>query len=292
MFSYLRKSIPSDLQRLRVMFSDKNYRIAEFKGLKRDFVIGASAASFFFGAGDIIGQCIEEKQKEKQFSWLGWDKIRTGVVMSEGFLLNGVLLIPFFRFLDIVFQSPPAGAALPKYVISWGPALKKVCVLQFCFVPVSCALFLFLTPSLEFIAYRIILAENPPSWQDSKRTDLSKSIQNSQVKGESEESQEVNFYTDETMLQRAMKKESYVEGILEGAASASSKFKDVYATSLMIWPLIDILNLRYIPLTFRPIWDSAIDMFWTSFLTFKSHKQEDEDNRVTHEGEKIVQHAL
>eukprot|EP00388_Colpodella_angusta_P008741 GDKJ01023716.1.p1 GENE.GDKJ01023716.1~~GDKJ01023716.1.p1 ORF type:complete len:273 (-),score=28.01 GDKJ01023716.1:248-1066(-) len=272
MLRFIAKTIPSDLKNSFRILRDRNLRIQSYKGLGRDFLIGASASFTLFGISDLSSQYLERNKSDSPLNYDTWDRIRTGVVATQGFFLNGVLLTPFYRFLEVTFSTTPVTNS--KFIINWGPAFKKVIFLQMCFVPLSTATFLFLTPVLEFAAYRILLDRNPPNWKPSESGITGLPIVE-------------NFHEGETRFRRMFFADSYNEGLIEGHRSVSEKFKGVYLTSCWIWPAIDVMNMKLTPLPLRPVFDSFMDMFWTSFLTLIAHEDGISQEKERNEHKKL-----
>ncbi|PFH37389.1 Mpv17 / PMP22 family protein [Besnoitia besnoiti] len=53
----------------------------------------------------------------------------------------------------------------------------------------------------------------------------------------------------------------------EGLLCIRQSLREVYVASWYVWPLSDVINFRFIPLTFRPLWDTTLDLFWTVYLS-------------------------
>ena len=55
------------------------------------------------------------------------------------------------------------------------------------------------------------------------------------------------------------------------------KFKNDYATALkvnyMIWPAVQIINFKFVPMQHRVIVVNIVALFWNTYLAYASHKQ-------------------
>jgi protein Mpv17 len=58
-----------------------------------------------------------------------------------------------------------------------------------------------------------------------------------------------------------------------------ASFYDTWLLDCSIWPVINIINYRMVPLIYRPIFNGFADVFWQSYLNYvsfkKSHVQSD-----------------
>ncbi|KYF46463.1 Mpv17 / PMP22 family protein [Toxoplasma gondii ARI] len=57
----------------------------------------------------------------------------------------------------------------------------------------------------------------------------------------------------------------------EGILCVQRSFWEVYVASWYVWPVTDVINFRYIPLRYRPLWDTTIDLFWTVYLSVAAY---------------------
>jgi len=202
-----------------------------WKGLRRDVIFNAVAATAIFALSDVVAQVAAPhllKEKDKITSAeepKKLDLVRTAAVASQGWFLNGILLTPFYRGLDVVFGSTyrpnPFFPGIPL----------KILATQIIYMPVATHIFLFATPFLEtFLSY-----------DTSSPHSLTKV------------------------------KESFCNATTVANLQARSNFRSAYESSWMFWPLSDALNFRYIPVSFRPLWDSVVDIVWTAFLSHVAH---------------------
>jgi len=139
--------------------------------------------------------------------------------------LNGILLTPFYRGLDVVFGSTNR----PRPFFPGVPL--KILATQIIYMPVATQIFLFATPFLETLFARDV---------SSLRT-------------------------------LASGRQCFGEAVAVGRESARQNFRPAYESSWLFWPLSDALNFRYVPVAFRPLWDSVVDIIWTAFLSHVSH---------------------
>ncbi|ULT83528.1 hypothetical protein L5515_018488 [Caenorhabditis briggsae] len=47
---------------------------------------------------------------------------------------------------------------------------------------------------------------------------------------------------------------------------------NIYATSLKIWPLVQVVNLCFIPLNYRVILNQVVAFFWNSYLSYTTQR--------------------
>ncbi|WFD34736.1 hypothetical protein MCUN1_001580 [Malassezia cuniculi] len=73
-------------------------------------------------------------------------------------------------------------------------------------------------------------------------------------------------------------------GLMEGHRSVESlgqKFHDVYVPALLanwqVWPLIQLVNFRYMPLRLRVPFTSTCGIFWTLYLSLLNEYKEHDD---------------
>ncbi|KAL7068444.1 Mpv17 / PMP22 family protein [Cryptosporidium serpentis] len=180
--------------------------------------------------------------------------IRTFVVSLEGCIINGILLTPFYYILDYLFDNTKINLisqdkskllninknSILKFYNKdvWSVVLKKVILIQTIFIPFSLGFFLFLTPILEITLNNIFKYD--------------KSFKNSYFHLKS--------------------------GAKYGVKEIKEKFLNIYISSWYFWPLSDIFNLRYLPVSYRPLWDSFVDILWTCFISYSSHNKLEAQN--------------
>lgn len=51
----------------------------------------------------------------------------------------------------------------------------------------------------------------------------------------------------------------------------SSTFIDIWKTDLLIWPISNSINFKYIPVGYQPIWTSFISLGWNTFISYKTN---------------------
>jgi len=227
---------------------------SSWRGLKRDLIINSVGATVIFGASDAISQLVAPYISRKaapstvQLSATSaslspspglspaspgdcsgseaagggdaFSKSRTAVVASQGWLLNGVLLTPFYRALDVVYGA----TNIPGRFFPGVPL--KIITLQVLYMPVATKLFLFTTPFLERL------------WPS----------------GDVESGS------------------SFRAAVSAGAQRAKEDFREVYVSSWWFWPISDAVNFRLIPVSYRPLWDSVVDVVWTAYLSHLVHR--------------------
>ncbi|EEA05149.1 Mpv17 / PMP22 family protein [Cryptosporidium muris RN66] len=180
--------------------------------------------------------------------------IRTFVVSLEGCIINGILLTPFYYTLDYLFDNTKINLisqdkskllninknSILKYYNKhvWLVVLKKVILIQTIFIPFSLGFFLFLTPILEITLNNIFKYD--------------RSFKNSYFHLKS--------------------------GVKYGVKEIKEKFLNIYISSWYFWPLSDIFNIRYLPVSYRPLWDSFVDILWTCFISYSSHNKLEAQN--------------
>ncbi|CBZ53647.1 putative mpv17 / PMP22 family domain-containing protein [Neospora caninum Liverpool] len=82
---------------------------------------------------------------------------------------------------------------------------------------------------------------------------------------------------DRSRTEEAQEEKQFVHGdwfrlaCREGILSIGRSFWEVYIASWYVWPLTDLVNFRYIPLRYRPLWDTTIDLFWTVYLSVAAY---------------------
>ncbi|CDJ65912.1 mpv17 / PMP22 family domain-containing protein, putative [Eimeria necatrix] len=57
----------------------------------------------------------------------------------------------------------------------------------------------------------------------------------------------------------------------EGYEAVRCHFREIYVASLVVWPLSDLINFRFVPLAMRPAWDSLLDFVWAVYLSYAAH---------------------
>ncbi|OII77986.1 MPV17 PMP22 family protein [Cryptosporidium andersoni] len=180
--------------------------------------------------------------------------IRTFVVSLEGCIINGILLTPFYYTLDYLFDNTKINLISQdkskllninkNYILKfynkdvWLVVLKKVILIQTIFIPFSLGFFLFLTPILEITLNNIFKYD--------------RSFKNSYFHLKS--------------------------GVKYGVKEIKEKFLNTYISSWYFWPLSDIFNIRYLPVSYRPLWDSFVDILWTCFISYSSHNKLEAQN--------------
>lgn len=251
--SFLRRNVLFGLENPFHMAS--NVRQSHFHGISHDFFVSAVGSTFLFAGGDIIGQCIESRRILKIHEI---DKLRSWIVGLNGFLINAVMLVPAYRLLELIIQ--PKKCVTGNLGRFWLPSFAQVILLQIAFVPFSNAIFLYLTPYLEISLYRYFYQCNPPLHSHLSPPTSS-----------------ANFFSDE------------IHGLANTFSqnSMQRKFWDTYLLSWAFWPIFSTINLRFTPLTYRPVIDSVGDIFWTTYLTLKSHSDEAAERRLLEKTDRL-----
>ncbi|CEM36867.1 unnamed protein product [Vitrella brassicaformis CCMP3155] len=237
-----------------------------YKGMGKDILIGSAGSMVIFGCGDVLAQLLEMQQKERPalihpphsgmqsahhhahdngrpslathtMPASGLDTQRLVVVASQGWILNGVMLTPFYRVLDILIGDTMSGKFFPRIPM-------KIFLTMVLYMPASTMMFFFLTPCLEVLAEAATTAT---------------------------QQQDQHHEGEESLMHRLQ--QSFAKGCEEGWTGVSRHFAQTYALAWLIWPLTDSINFRFIPLTYRPLWDSLIDIVWTTILSRASHSE-------------------
>ena len=50
-------------------------------------------------------------------------------------------------------------------------------------------------------------------------------------------------------------------------------FLDIWKTDLLVWPLSNSINFKYIPVGYQPIWTSVISLGWNTFISYRTNKK-------------------
>ncbi|PHJ18782.1 mpv17 pmp22 family protein [Cystoisospora suis] len=181
----------------------------------------------------------------------------------------------------------------------WRQSVYKVLTGQIVFMPFAAVIFLFLAPVLHASLFYYI----PPSSSSIRSSDPSQAaidcLRSYPGGGQSppssmyvhsihhlhhqEEKEEGEEQEKRKKKRREKKGEEpyfsffpwwFVLACLEGIACVRTSFKEIYISSCYVWPLSDLINFRFIPLRYRPLWDSTLDLFWTIYLSAASHPGE------------------
>lgn len=148
----------------------------------------------------------------------------------QGIVLNGILLCPFYRWLDVAFGDTH------KLKRFWPAIPLKIVIIQLLYMPVTIALYVFFTPVLHY-------ALRSRSVGDTSKGETA-SVEAKTLKAAAQ----------------------------EGCRKVEESFFPLYRASWCFWPLSDALNMRFIPVRYRPVWDSCLDVFWTGFLSYACHR--------------------
>ena len=50
-------------------------------------------------------------------------------------------------------------------------------------------------------------------------------------------------------------------------------FLDIWKTDLLVWPLSNSINFKYIPVGYQPVWTSVISLGWNIFISYRTNKK-------------------
>uniref|UniRef100_A0A0G4H952 Mpv17/PMP22 family protein n=1 Tax=Chromera velia CCMP2878 TaxID=1169474 RepID=A0A0G4H952_9ALVE len=245
--------------------------------MSKDVALAAISSPLIFAMGDVMAQrmettrCQNEKEEGErlEFKAASLNLERTMVVGSQGLLLNGLMLPVFYRGLDHWFGDTTKQA-------NWRMGVaKKILATQVVYMPVSTALFLLVTPLLEVLVgtagrrggWGAVSSSpsSPSSSISSPRSSPSSSPTPSSSSSSSPLSSQIEGQTETTW------RGSLETGLEKGLADLRGGFWHCYLTSWWFWPISDAINFRLIPLSYRPLWDSVIDIVWTSFMSDAAH---------------------
>ena len=104
----------------------------------------------------------------------------------------------------------------------------KIFLTMVLYMPASTMMFFFLTPCLEVLAEAATTTATQQQLHEG----------------------------EESLMHRLQ--QSFAKGCEEGWSGVSRHFAQTYALAWLIWPLTDSINFRFIPLTYRPLWDSVV----------------------------------
>eukprot|EP00916_Digyalum_oweni_P025836 GHVL01042530.1.p1 GENE.GHVL01042530.1~~GHVL01042530.1.p1 ORF type:complete len:209 (-),score=31.98 GHVL01042530.1:57-683(-) len=107
----------------------EKHRKIHFKDLKKEIIHLTIINASIFGFGDLLVQ--------KTFSKEEFSTPRIALVTVEGGILNGIMLTPFYRILEIIYGR--SNYATVKIT------LQKILTMQIVYLPISTFLFVFIT---------------------------------------------------------------------------------------------------------------------------------------------------
>ncbi|XP_053991747.1 uncharacterized protein LOC128883426 [Hylaeus volcanicus] len=249
------------------VFFKSDYRHKSFKGLKKDIFLNSSAGFVIYSITDLLTQVFQRHHVAQRFSTsheneLNGETMHTNIQENvcstkeqlctaeffsagmQGIILNGVLLCPFYRFLDVLFGD--------TYQLKniWPSVSLKIFSIQTIYMPISLYIFLFCTPFFNHfinLTLNFITTVNQNLITSHKQN----SIWNMVYTG---------FPNSNVPLQKARE-------------NVSNNFFWFYKASWFFWPISDAVNLRYIPVSYRPIFDSLIDCLWVATLLYFSENK-------------------
>lgn len=48
-------------------------------------------------------------------------------------------------------------------------------------------------------------------------------------------------------------------------------FLDIWKTDLLIWPISNSINFKYIPVGYQPVWTSGVSLGWNIFISYQTN---------------------
>ena len=236
------------------LFVDKDFLHAEFKGLKSDLLINSAGGFSAYFLGSVLMQGLNQKKetgpscyafKTYSHSCLRDDSccdsqqyqtnsklarlrnikisqaFHTGL---QGLVLNGVMLCPFYRWLDIALGSSWHTRRL------YPDILLQILAIQLLYMPVSTVFFIVSCPVIP----DTVSDKSVEIAEASRLTPLISPVQ-----------------------YQAIQAWNHVCKV----------FGPIYRQSWLFWPISDGFNLRFIPVSYRPLFDSLVDVIWLTIIT-------------------------
>ncbi|XP_026189823.1 uncharacterized protein LOC34624287 [Cyclospora cayetanensis] len=174
----------------------------------------------------------------------------------------------------------------------WLMSLYQVLAVQIVAMPFSSFSFLFLTPILRFAFARLLEPQQEGEEDDSLGAHRPQqqpqpqplaalpAVSEGRCAGKEAESEPGPKVVQQQVTEQQQQQRCWVRtpppqslsaAISEGTSAVSLHFKGIYVASLVVWPLSDLINFRFVPLALRPAWDSLLDFVWAVYLSYAAH---------------------
>ncbi|CDJ60716.1 mpv17 / PMP22 family domain-containing protein, putative [Eimeria maxima] len=166
----------------------------------------------------------------------------------------------------------------------WLLSFYQVLAVQIVAMPFSSFSFLFMTPLLRFACSKVFKNTSQQQQQQQARLEAGgqqlqqQTLGQQQLQTQPQPEQHEEQQQQEQQQQQALRcwassapATSCWAAVVEGAEAVRCHFREIYVASLIVWPLSDLINFRFVPLALRPAWDSLLDFVWAVYLSYAAH---------------------
>lgn len=209
---------------------------------RRPMITNAVTGFASFALGDLLCQSVERKIKQRKAEGhpntiaSTLDYLRALQIGVLGIWMNGIVMITWFKYLDRAFGTSMTS---PRILIA------KTIADQVIYAPCGIATFFAYTTFLDTLQERAAILAAPPTIQQVHLT----TCESSQI-----------------ILPITQSAPSTFE------SKMNSSFMSTFLADCSVWPMVNMIQFRYVPLHWRPTTNGVVALVWQAYMSSVAYR--------------------